>query len=201
MKDGWGEMSAAEYLSMAGAGQGKAANPVRRLQGARNREDGALFEQMLSVGCAYYAKLGLAKVEKTPEPVKVLSGMDAQGRFTACFEKKAQGDYTGTLAGGRSIAFEAKCTTGQRIEQRVVTDPQRDWMQGHYQMGAACFVMVGMITPFIEAYRVPWALWRDMKAHYGRKYMTAEDLKPFAVPVGIYAGEGCVKFLEGMVDA
>lgn len=173
------------------------ADLAKRIQGAKNRDAGALFEQMLEAGCAHYAAQGVAMTQKTPEPVKPLSGMDSAGRFTAVFVGKAQGDFTGTLAGGRSVAFEAKCTERDRIEQRAVTGPQTEWMEAHYKMGALCFVVVGLLKGGkTEAFRVPWQIWRNMKGCYGRKYMGAKELWPFAVPTKMCGGEVGVMFLE-----
>lgn len=43
-----------------------------------------------------------------------------------------------------------------------------------------------------ECFRVPWPVWRDMAATYGRKHMTRDELKPYKVPVVA----GFVKFLD-----
>lgn len=137
-------------------------------------------------------------MKKTPEPTKVIRRMD-KGHFEVVFEKKAQADFKGTLAGGRAIAFEAKHTTADRIEQDVVSKEQGEWLDLHERVGALCFV-VASVGPVTYA-RVPWAHWKAMREHHGRKYMTVEELRPFRVPLGFCrqedgGGQAGVLFLE-----
>ena len=49
-----------------------------------------------------------------------------------------------------------------------------------------------------ECFRVPWPVWRDMAATYGRKYMTRDELKPYKVPVvaGFVFQSTCPEELE-----
>ena len=42
-----------------------------------------------------------------------------------------------------------------------------------------------------EFFFVPWAVWRDMKEHFGRKYVTAADLEQWRVRFN-----GAVLFLD-----
>ena len=138
---------------------------------------------------AYGTEFGEAEIEKTPEPMKQLGPKDRQGKFTACYTKKAQPDYKGTLKGGRSVVFEAKHTSGDRLEQSVVTDDQRKRLDRHMALGAECFVMVSF--GFREFFKVPWAIFRAMKEHYGRKYIKPEDVQEYKVK---YIG-GVLRFL------
>lgn len=62
---------------------------------------GSYFEAMISGSCDYYLDRGLAKIEKTPEPMKPLGPKNYKGQFLACYTKQAQPDYKGTLKGGR----------------------------------------------------------------------------------------------------
>ena len=121
--------------------------------------------------------------------MKQLGPKDRQGKFTACYTKKAQPDYKGTLKGGRSVVFEAKHTSGDRLEQSVVTDDQRKRLDRHMALGAECFVMVSF--GFREFFKVPWAIFRAMKEHYGRKYIKPEDVQEYKVK---YIG-GVLRFL------
>ena len=86
--------------------------------------------------------------------------------------------------------FEAKHTDDARIEFNRLTKEQRDDLEHHHKLGAVAFVLVSM--SLTECFRVPWAVWRDMAATYGRKYMTRDELKPYKVPVVA----GFVKFLD-----
>ena len=97
-----------------------AASARRSYIGARNRAEGAGFESLISSACDYYRAIGLADIEKTPEPMKPLGGADRSGRFLACYTKQALPDYKGVLSGGRAVVFEAKHTdTGRLLYDRV----------------------------------------------------------------------------------
>lgn len=178
------------------ANRGAKKDPKRQLQGALSRRQGAAFEDYLKAACEHYKRAGAADIEKTPEPMKVLYPLPGQpGRFVCCFEKTAQPDFKGTLRGGRCIVFDAKLTGDDRIEQQAVTEEQEGDLARQDALGAVSCVVVSLrLRSF---YRVPWATWAAMKSLYGRKYMTAEDLAPYAVPLE----RGIIKFLGGIVDA
>lgn len=152
-----------------------------QIRGRQARLAGNCFEAMISGSCDYYLYRGLAKIEKTPEPMKPLGPKNCKGQFLACYTKQAQPDYKGTLKGGRAVVFEAKYTDDDRIEFNRLTKEQRDDLEHHYKLGAVSFVLVSM--GLTECFRVPWPVWRDMAATYGRKYMTRDELLPYKVPV------------------
>ena len=149
-----------------------------QIQGAKNREAGALFEQMIDGACIAYAERGFAKIDKTPEPMRIIKPL-GNGQYVSCFAKSAQPDYKGVLKGGREVCFEAKYTSTERMEQKRVTQNQTEALQEHAEFGALCFVVCGF--PSGKCYRVPWGVWCGMKELYGRKYVTEEDLRAFAV--------------------
>ena len=155
-------------------------SPKRQLQGKISREKGKQFEERISQSLDYYRQRGFADIEKTPEPMKVLRRMD-HGRFTACFEKKAQPDYKGVLKGGREILFEAKYTDGENLEQSRVGELQADYMNRHQSLGARCYVIAGFRSG--KVYRIPWDTWKGMKEIFGRKYVKETDLQQFALSV------------------
>ena len=165
---------------------------MAQIRGKQARVAGGYFENIISASCDYYLSRGLAKIEKTPEPMKPLGAKNRKGQFLACYTKQAQPDYGGTLKGGRSIYFEAKHTDDERIEQRRLTQEQQDDLEAHHKLGAITFVLVSVsLTDF---YRVPWPVWRDMAEIYGRKYMTHAELSRYEVP----ATAGFIKFLHGI---
>lgn len=167
---------------------------MAQIRGKQARVAGGYFENIISASCDYYLSRGLAKIEKTPEPMKPLGAKNRKGQFLACYTKQAQPDYGGTLKGGRSIYFEAKHTDDERIEQRRLTQEQQDDLETHHKLGAIAFVLVSMsLTDF---YRVPWPVWRDMAEIYGRKYMTHAELSRYEVP----ATAGFIKFLHGVEE-
>lgn len=147
--------------------------------GHRSRAAGEEWERLLEASCLHYRLKGEAEIEKTPEPMKQLGPKDRQGKFTACYTKKAQPDYKGTLKGGRSVVFEAKHTASDRLQQSAVTGDQEKRLDRHMALGAECFVMVSF--GFLEFFKVPWATFRAMKEHYGRKYITPEDVREYEV--------------------
>lgn len=165
---------------------------MAQIRGKQARVAGGCFENIISASCDYYLSRGLAKIEKTPEPMKPLGAKNRKGQFLACYTKQAQPDYGGTLKGGRSIYFEAKHTDDERIERRRLTQEQQDDLEAHHKLGAIAFVLVSVsLTDF---YRVPWPVWRDMAEIYGRKYMTHAELSRYEVP----ATAGFIKFLHGI---
>ena len=72
-----------------------------QIRGKQARLAGGYFEAMIEGSCAYYRDRGLAKIEKTPEPMKPLGPKNQRGQFLACYTKQAQPDYGGTLKGDR----------------------------------------------------------------------------------------------------
>lgn len=51
-----------------------AKNPARQAQGSISRATGEGFEAQILTACAYYRAHGIAEIDKTPEPIKVISG-------------------------------------------------------------------------------------------------------------------------------
>lgn len=147
------------------------------IQGKRNRALGLKFEEIVEEACEHYKSLGTAYIEKTPEPMKVLGVINRTlGHFKACFAKAAQPDFKGTMAGGRSVCFDAKHTETDRIKQEAVSGDQWDALDLHEAMGALCFIVVCLDDKY---YRVPWSKWKTMKEDCGHKYMNAADLHPY----------------------
>lgn len=139
---------------------------------------GQIIEKEIERACLYYRSQGIAIVQKTPEPFSV-KAKQARGRFIGQFGgAKAQPDFKGVLAGGRTIVFEAKTTQDDRIKQSVLTDTQAAPLESYYQMGAIAFVCVAIQH---DSYTIPWDLWRDMKAYWGRKYVKAVELEQYRV--------------------
>jgi len=162
--------------------------------GKRSRAAGGVWENIIGASCDYYRAKGLANIEKSPEPMKPIGPKDRKGHFMACYTKMAQPDYKGTLKGGRSIVFEAKCTEADRMSRDVISSEQEKQLDLHERLGAACYVMVTF--SFAHFFKIPWPAFRDMKQRYGRKYITPADVQEYKVP---FIG-GVVHFL-GQEDA
>lgn len=177
-------MTAEEYRRLAGA-----ANPSIQSRGKQNHDRGRQLEELVEAACAWYRERNLADIEKTPEPMKIL-GRQESGRFLACYTRKAQPDFKGTLQGGRAVVLEAKNTDTGRITQDRVSPAQWAALDRHESLGAAVFVLVSFQLE--RFYRIPWRVWKSMKTAFGRKYAKPEDLEPFAVPIR----GGVLRFLE-----
>lgn len=149
----------------------------QQYQNKVNNAQGHFFEGYIKAGCVFYAERERAAIDKTPEPFRVLekfAGGIFKGRFTAA----AQPDFQGTLDGGRSIVFEAKYTTTDRMKRDVLTQNQQGALARHAQHGAIAAVCVGIGNNF---FFVPWEAWRDMKERFGRQYVTVEDIEEYRV--------------------
>ena len=158
------------------------------INGKRSKVAGEWFEKMIDRTLDYYEREGKALIEKTPEPLRPIKSI-GQGRFVAVFTKKAQPDYKGTLKGGRAIVFEAKHTDSGRITRDKVLKEQAEQLDKHEKLGASCYVITSF--GFERFFLIPWKDFRDMKETFGRKYVTAEDLKGYEIR---YEG-GILKFL------
>lgn len=159
----------------------------RQYQNAKNNAMGHAFEDHIMAGCTQYALQGRAEIEKTPEPFRVMK-KHVQGMFMGRFTSKAQPDFQGTLKGGQSICFEAKYTTTDKLRQNILTEEQRRKLENHHRLGGVTGVCAGIQNEF---YFVPWPVWRDMKKHFGRKHVTAQDLEPYTVLFN-----GAIMFLD-----
>lgn len=151
-----------------------------------NNAQGQHFEREILAGCRMYAHHKIAMIDKTPEPFRVTTKSRA-GIFTGRFSVPAQPDFQGTLYGGRSIMFEAKRTSKDRITRNVLTDTQMEILEKHSRLGALCGVCVSIQDDF---FFIPWNVWRDMKELYGRQYVTTADIEKYRVKF-----DGAVYFL------
>ena len=124
-----------------------------------------------------------------------ISGADSQGKFTSRNTATAQPDYKGTLSGGRAVVFEAKHTDSDTMKQERVTLAQAEALSTHYTLGALCFVLISIKD---RCFVIPWYEWKYMKQIYGRKYITASDVKEHEVK--IIANKGSV-YLDFMAAA
>lgn len=159
----------------------------QRHQNKINNAQGHFFEGYIRTACMVYRDKGIAEIEKTPEPFRVLKKY-IDGTFTGRFTSLAQPDFIGTLKGGKSICFEAKYTTTDRIKKRVLTDKQIKSLELHSALGALTGICVGIQDKF---FFVPLEVWTNMKSIYSRQYLLAEDIEQYRVKF-----TGAVMFLD-----
>ena len=149
------------------------------VKGILNRANGVYWEAIIDAACEYYSRIGIAEIEKTPEPMRPIGSPNSKGQFLACFTKNGQPDYKGTIKGGKAVVFEAKHTDTNRMHQSVITDEQEKRLNNHFSLGADCFVLVSF--GLIRYYKIPWDVFRSMKEHYGRKYITPDDIQEYEI--------------------
>lgn len=165
----------------------------RSMRGRQSRENGLFFESMILDAARFYESKGISVIDKTPEPMKIISVQNRKlGRFVACFAKQAQPDFKGILMDSTMVLFDAKHTDQGKLERSVVSEEQERCFERYMKLGAICFVVVSL--GFESYYRIPWVVFRDMKKIYGRKHMKPEEMEPYKIK---YAN-GTLKFLEGL---
>ena len=151
-------------------------DPKRQLLGKIAKARGKQFESRIDDSFAYYAQKGFAIIEKTPEPMRPIKSL-GEGRFVAIFEKQAQPDYKGTLAGGQVVVFEAKSTATDRIIQDRVTEDQAERLSRCAKLGGLAFVLCQFASG--QVYKLPWSIWENMQQQIGVKYITEESAAPY----------------------
>jgi len=105
-------------------------SPRNQIIGLHNKEAGEQFEKLIIAACDFYRDNGIAEIDKTPEPMKALYPID-NGKFVACFTKRAQPDFKGCEDGGRCICFEAKHTEQGEISFTLKVYDNGDWLAGN----------------------------------------------------------------------
>ncbi|EHL18505.1 hypothetical protein HMPREF9630_00230 [Peptoanaerobacter stomatis] len=148
-----------------------------QLQNKKSNAQGRHFEDYIEKACNIYREKGIANIKKVPEPFRVTK-LYPNGTFTGRFIAKAEPDFKGTLKNGRSIVFEAKMTSKDRIMQNVLTDAQARALENHSILGAYTGVCVNIQDSY---YFIPYGIWANMKEIYGRKYLTRTDIEVYEV--------------------
>lgn len=174
------------------------ADIKRKIAGIKAKNNGRAFEARLEAAFEYYRLRGEALIEKTPEPVKQLGAMDKQGRFLACYEKRAQPDYKGVYLStgdysedvGACIVFEAKYTSGMKIPLNRVAPHQLNALLEYEKLGAEAFIIVGFGDGSVARYSAnKW----DRYMRDGCASFAPDDGFPIPQKGGI------LKVLEGLV--
>lgn len=183
-------MSAKEYRELILKKDNK--KPKYQLRGKVNHDLGKNFEERIESICETYEINNLAKIEKTPEPMKILKHIE-NGHFESIFTKSAQPDFKGTKKGGKTIVFDAKFTELDKINYAVLSDYQRETLLKYKTLGAEAFVLVGFISGNI--YKIDIDIWNNMKEQFGRKYIREEELKELNFKANLDKN-GVINFLE-----
>lgn len=172
-------VSIEEYKKMIGSNY-SIKKPNRQLAGRISHGIGENFETEVENICSIYESKKLAKIEKTPEPMKVLRHIE-DARFEAVFTKAAQPDFKGTIKGGKTVVFDAKYTESDRITYQVLSDFQRETLLKYKELGAIAFILVGFSDGAI--YRIDIDTWASMKENFGRKHLKQTELEEMSLRV------------------
>lgn len=150
----------------------------RRISGKRAKKLGDMFESLIERSCAYYRTKGIAHIQKTPEPFRMV-GKGRNGQVVGFYEKMAQPDFQGTLKNGRSIVFEAKHTNSTNIPFERISRVQSYELERHSKLGAECYVIIGF--KFEQFYLVDWESWKLLKKSVGKKSVNRKDLADYEI--------------------
>lgn len=154
------------------------ASDSRATMVARNksaRAVGKAFEAMLIRSCEAYEKLERATVKKIPEERQVIGRTGGRKSQMICVNaRKAHPDFMGSVAPtGRTIVFDAKHTSKDRLLCTALTPGQYYLLDKHQKCGAWCFIAASF--SFRDFFLIPFEFWRNMKERVGRKYLLATD--------------------------
>ena len=87
---------------------------MAQIRGKQARVAGGYFENIISASCDYYLSRGLAKIEKTPEPMKPLGAKNRKGQFLACY---ARAFHTSTRDLGERRLTDFLTEYGEAVEE------------------------------------------------------------------------------------
>lgn len=150
---------------------------------------GKQFETLIDYACTRYAHEGLAIIQKTPEPFKVLRRIESN-QFIGAFEKKGQVDYCGVCEGGRAIYFEAKHFLGTSFPFTRLQAHQEEMLVKVHKTGGEAFLLLSHECQ--DFYKVPIDWWVKNKTMTDKKSINVKELERFRIPTqGTF-----IKFLE-----
>lgn len=108
---------------------------------------------------AMYERQGIAKMDKQYVPSLPVK----DGKWAKVIGKSTV-DFSGELAGGRHVAFDAKDCAGKRIELDRLKPHQLEHLEGVERLGGVGFVLVRFERR--RVYRIPVRTWRAaIEAH------------------------------------
>ena len=179
-----------------------AKSAAASIRGTQNRAEGELFEQLIEKSCKYYADKGIAYIEKTPEPFKVTKSL-GKGQFQGHFTKQAQPDFKGTVKVwaaqpkndvqeedfkpfGKSVVFDAKATSTDKIPISALSEEQRESLLLHHRLGAVSGVL--MSFSFQKFYYLPIDVFLKAKEYNGHQYWTVAEIERIFNPVSFTGG-------------
>ena len=162
------------------------------IRGRQNRNEGALFEEIISDSCDYYRERGIAVIEKTPEPFRVTRSL-GKGQFQGHFTSQAQPDFKGVVR-GECIVFDAKATTTGKIPITALTEAQKKGLLAYQRCGAIAGVL--MCFNFRQYAWLEIGTFLTAKQVNGHQYWTYEEATAWGEDIE-YKGNRLKLFNEG----
>jgi len=101
---------------------------------------GMAFENLINMANIQYENGGVAMINKSPTPVKVLKS-NGHKVINGVYESKSTVDYDGVYK-GRAIYFEAKTVKGRRFDLKNIHDHQIKHLEKAHKLGAVCFLLI-----------------------------------------------------------
>lgn len=156
-------------------------NEKKKFQNLKNNAQGRFFEEQIERACNYYREKNIANIHKVPEPFRVLKKLPA-GRFQGQFIKKAEPDFKGCFMTGQCIVFESKYTSQNKIQRSILSEKQKEELKRNHNLNCITAVCICFAEGLTERYFfVPFDTWLNMEKHFGKKSVTAHDLKSFEI--------------------
>jgi len=174
----------------------KAARAGRTARASGERDEALVLE-----ACARYRAESRAIVKKAPTPIRQIGPIAPDGSFKAKRTAKAGVDFSGTVQGGRAVAFDAKgsSTAALPLEERgepTLKPIQADELHTIHALGGIAGVLVRTAPqrnkrPVPTWWWLSWPAWlaavADARAQ-GRASITAQLLNTHARPVDTHLG-------------
>lgn len=168
----------------------------RSFQSLKNNAQGCFFEKEIERACNYYREKNIANIHKVPEPFRVLKKLPA-GKFTGQFLRKAEPDFKGCFMNGQCIVFECKYTSQDKIQRSILSENQNAELERNNNLKSIAAVCICFAEGLTERYFfVPFEVWLNMENYFGKKSVTAEDLKDFEI---YYKYSKGIDFLENIL--
>lgn len=154
-------------------------NDEKKFKSLKNNAQGHFFEKEVERACNYYREKNIANIHKVPEPFRVIKKLPG-GKFQGQFLRKAEPDFKGCLLNGQCIVFECKYTSQDKIQRSILSENQNAELERNNNLKCITAVCICFAEGEIYFF-VPFDVWLNMEKYFGKKSVTAEDLKCFEV--------------------
>lgn len=135
---------------------------IENLPGSSLSNRGLALEKELQTLHDFYERHGLARIDK--QQVRAIPTKDNR---IAKIIGKSTVDYTGVIAGGRFVAFDAKDCAEKRIPLNRLQEHQGAYLMAVDALGGLAFILARF--EYRHVYRIPIDIWvcADLAHHFG----------------------------------